>query len=148
MHRRWLAALALAVVSSASAREDASPTGLWEAYDDASGLLRALVRVSERDGQYVGVIEKVRKLPGDKDEDAVCRRCDDHRKDQPIQGMTILTGLRKAAEAYDGGRILDPGNGVEYPCRVRLIDDGQRLEVRGYVGIALFGRTQVWRRAK
>ena len=131
MPSRWPAVLALVVAPVAGALEGASPAGLWETYDDASGLLRALVRISERDGRYVGVIEQVRKLPGDKDEDAVCRRCDDHRKDQPIRGMTILTGLRKAAETYDDGRILDPGNGVEYRCRVRLIDDGRRLEVRG-----------------
>lgn len=150
-NRRWrfgagLAAAFAVGTAAASGHEPLSPAGLWETFDDASGLLRAVVRIAERDGRYVGVIEEVRRLPGDQDADAVCHRCDDHRKDQPIRGMTILTDLQNSGTDFGEGRILDPANGVVYRCRVRVIDSGRRLEVRGYVGISLFGRTQTWRR--
>jgi uncharacterized protein (DUF2147 family) len=76
----------------------------------------------------------------------VCDQCTDERRNQPVLGLTVLTGLRRDGERYTGGRILDPDTGIVYSCRMILVDGGQRLEVRGYIGWSLFGRTQSWRR--
>ena len=60
--------------------------------------------------------------------------------------MTILSELRRVGDEYTGGQILDPDNGKLYRCTMRLFDGGSRLNIRGYIGIQLLGRTQVWLR--
>ena len=60
--------------------------------------------------------------------------------------MEIMWGLRKSGNDYSGGRIMDPEDGKIYRCKLRLIDGGKKLEVRGYIGFALLGRTQTWLR--
>ncbi len=49
---------------------------------------------------------------------------------------------------FEGGDILDPNNGKVYKRKLKLIDNGSKLEVRGYIGISLLGRTQTWIRAE
>jgi uncharacterized protein (DUF2147 family) len=60
--------------------------------------------------------------------------------------MVILTGLTKDGTNYVGGQILDPDNGKVYRSKIRLIDAGRKLDVRGYIGIPALGRSQVWLR--
>ena len=60
--------------------------------------------------------------------------------------MTFVWGLTQKGDSWKGGTILDPNNGKEYKAKITLGDDGQTLEVRGYVGVAALGRTQVWQR--
>ena len=63
--------------------------------------------------------------------------------------MEILWGMKKKKDdEWKGGEILDPKNGKTYSCRLRLKDDGKKLEVRGYIGFSLFGRSQMWLREK
>jgi uncharacterized protein (DUF2147 family) len=61
-----------------------------------------------------------------------------------VIGMTILWGLTKQGEEYQGGEILDPENGKTYRAKMKLEDGGKTLHVRGFIGISLLGRTQVW----
>ena len=61
--------------------------------------------------------------------------------------MVILRGLRWDGTAWTGGDVLDPDTGKVYRATVRLSDDGRELTLRGYVGIALLGRSQRWVRA-
>ena len=61
-----------------------------------------------------------------------------------MQGMTILTGLKKDGDEWTGGEILDPNNGKLYKAKVKLAEAGRKLELRGYVGIPTLGRTQTW----
>ena len=49
---------------------------------------------------------------------------------------------------FEGGDILDPNNGKVYQSKMKLIDNGARLEVRGFIGISLLGRTQTWSRVE
>ena len=49
---------------------------------------------------------------------------------------------------FEGGDILDPNNGKVYQVKLKLIDGGAKLEVRGYIGISLLGRTQTWIRVE
>ncbi|GAA4402289.1 DUF2147 domain-containing protein [Quisquiliibacterium transsilvanicum] len=137
-----LAAIAFAGAGMAGAQDLSSPVGLWKTIDDESKQPRSLVRIVEQEGALVGRIEKILT---DKT-DARCDRCTDERKDQPVLGMTIVTGMKRDGELWDGGSILDPNNGKVYRSRMKLLEGGRKLEVRGYIGAPLFGRSQTWLR--
>jgi len=149
---RALLSAALALLCGAAAAQ-ATPAGLWKTYSDRSGLADGLVRIVEVDGAFEGTVEKVFSPPA-ADPDPRCEDCPGEFKDKPVIGLKILRGLRpnRAAPAreggqrYSGGEILDPDDGKVYRCSAKLLDGGRTLELRGYVGIELFGRTQVWRR--
>jgi len=132
------------IASAQSAPSPAlSPTGLWKNIDDETKKPKALVRIVESGGTYTGRIEKILT---DKP-DAVCDLCTDARKNQRVQGMTIIEGMRASKvedELFEGGSILDPNNGKVYRSQMRLREGGRSLEVRGYVGVPLFGRSQTW----
>ena len=57
-----------------------------------------------------------------------------------------MTGLKKNGGEYDGGQILDPDNGKVYSSKVQLTDGGRKFNVRGYIGVSLLGRSQIWLR--
>ena len=65
--------------------------------------------------------------------------------------MTIIRDVKASADdkaVFDGGDILDPNNGKVYRVRLKPIDNGAKLEVRGYIGTPLLGRTQTWIRVE
>lgn len=124
----------------------ATPAGLWQSIDDKTNKPRSLIRINEQNGEYSAVVEKG-LLPTDTG-DAVCDKCKDERKDQPIIGMTIVKGMKKNGDQYNGGNILDPENGKVYKCKMTLDERGNELEVRGYIGISLIGRSQIWTRVE
>lgn len=140
--RLLLAAAAAAIGTSALAQM--SPVGLWRNVDDKTGEPKAEVRITERDGALFGRIEK--RLVRDAKPDAVCTECSDDRKGQPMTGLEIIRGAKKAEgkDVWEDGKILDPENGRNYTLRLTPIDGGRRLEVRGSLGP--FGRTQTWQR--
>lgn len=123
-----------------------SPAGLWQSIDDKTNKPRSLIRISEQNGEYRAVIEKG-LLPTDTGE-AICDKCTDERKDQRIIGMTIVKGIKKNGDQYDGGEILDPEEGKVYKCKMTLNEVGDELEVRGYIGFSLLGRSQIWTRVE
>jgi uncharacterized protein (DUF2147 family) len=133
--------IAGALAQTASA---ASPVGLWRTIDDASGQAKALVRISEREGALVGRIERLLVDPPE----SLCQACPGELKGRPVVGLTILQGLRREGEAWGGGNVLDPNDGKTYKAQARLIDAGERLQVRGYVGMPALGRTQTWLRER
>lgn len=123
-----------------------SPAGLWKTIDDKTGKERALVRITESGGVFNGKIEKL--LAADAKPDAKCDQCTDARKDQPVVGMTILRNVKKNEEIYEGGDILDANNGKVYRVRLTLASDNKKLDVRGYIGTPMLGRSQTWLRAE
>ncbi|MGE0100016.1 MAG: DUF2147 domain-containing protein [Hydrogenophaga sp.] len=146
MIKTALTAVALSM-ASLSAFAQMSPVGLWKTIDDDTKKEKSLVRITESNGVYSGKIEKF--LDPDSKPDAVCDKCTDERKDKPILGMTILRNLKQSADdktVYDGGDIVDPNNGKVYRSRLKPIEDGKKLEMRGYIGP--FYRTQVWLRVE
>ncbi len=120
----------------------ASPAGLWKSIDDKTGKPRSLIRISETHGIFSGVVEKG-LLEGDTGE-KICDKCTDERKDQKIIGMTIIKDIKQKNGSYEGGSILDPDNGKVYKCKMKLNEAGDKLEVRGFVGFSLLGRSQTW----
>ena len=135
---------ALMVVSNLACAAG-SPVGTWRSIDDKTKLERSIIRITEENGELKGVVEKVFDQPGD-DPAHLCKDCKGERKDKPIVGMTILSGMKKEGDAWAGGEILDPKNGKTYRCKMTLSEDGKSLKVRGFIGISLIGRTQTWHR--
>ena len=139
------ASLLTAMLFTSAAWAQNSPVGLWKTIDDETGKPKALVRVTEENGALQGKIEKLFRGPNE-DQNPKCTECTDSRKNQPIIGMTIVSGLKKDGNEYTGGEILDPAKGKVYKSKATLRDGGQKLEVRGYIGAPMFGRSQVWQR--
>ncbi len=137
-----IAALLLNFLSLAALAAD-SPAGLWRTIDDKSGKEKSLVRIAEVNGEWRGTIEKLFREPGE-DPNPTCEKCPGDKKNKPVIGMTILTGLKKDKDQWSGGDILDPQNGKIYRCKIWLEDKGRELHVRGFIGVALLGRTQIW----
>lgn len=134
-------------LASLSAFAQMSPVGLWKTIDDDTKKEKSLVRIKEANGVFSGTIEKL--LDPDSKQDAVCDKCTDDRKDKPVLGMTILRGLKASdgdAAVFEGGTIVDPNNGKVYRTRLKPVDGGKKLEMRGYIGP--FYRTQVWLRVE
>lgn len=133
-------------LASSAALAQLSPVGLWKTIDDKSGAPKSEVRITEGQGQVSARIEKVYRADFKSDEK--CLVCQDDRKGLPLIGLEILRGLKKAEAqgVWDGGTVLDPMTGTVYQARIRLIDGGARLEMRGFVGFSLLGRTQTWER--
>jgi uncharacterized protein (DUF2147 family) len=144
-----LAAVAIVIGSNAPAyaqtSEENSPVGVWQTIDDHTGQPKALVQISQLpDGTLSGKV--LTGLGAEHDPLRRCTACTDARKDQLVQGMVILSGLKRDGENWDGGEILDPENGKLYKCKLHLENQGQSLVVRGYIGFSLIGRSQTWSR--
>jgi len=141
------ALFAAALLLPALAFAQATPVGLWKTIDDDGKTAKSLVRITEQGGVLVGSIDKLLdpKDPGD----GKCDKCTDDRKDKPVVGLQIIRGVKAQGDGvWGGGEILDPNNGKTYKTRLKPVDGGQHLEVRGYIGAPLFGRTQTWVRVE
>jgi len=106
-----------------------------------------LVRIVEERGEFIGRVEKVFSPPNDSS-NPLCERCPGELRDQPVVGIAILRGVRRAQDGYTEGTILDPDDGENYRCNITLKESGRRLEIRGFLGLPLLGRTQVWTRVE
>ena len=129
-----------------AALAQATPVGLWKTIDDETKQEKSLVRISEAGGTLTG---KVEKIADPAKQDSKCDKCSDERKDKPVLGMTIVRNAKQSADdkdIWDGGEILDPNNGKVYRLRLKPLDGGKGLEVRGYIG--LFFRNQTWLRVE
>lgn len=119
--------------------------GIWEKVDDA-GKSEGWFRIAEKNGVYEGQIVKMFPEPGEDLTTWKCTKCEGEQKNAPVLGITFISGMKRKGLAYEDGKILDPRDGTQYKARMDLSPDGQQLSVRGYVGIALFGKTEQWRR--
>jgi len=134
--------------AAAGAFAQSTPAGLWKTIDDETKTEKSLVRISEAGGVFSGKIEK---LMDPAKQEAKCDKCEGENKDKPVLGMTIVQGVKQDADdkgLWAGGEILDPNNGKTYRVRLKPVDGGKKLEVRGYIGTPLIGRTQTWIRVE
>ncbi len=118
--------------------------GKWENRNEDTEKVDSVIEVYKKEGKAYA---KIIKITDPNRQDAVCDKCKGKRKGEKILGMDILTGLSKDDDEWSGGEILDPKTGKVYNCFIEL-KGKNKLKVRGYVGVALFGRTVYWHRKK
>jgi len=145
--RSIVAAAVLLIVAAASPVRAAEPTatGLWEQVDENTGKPESWFKITERNGVYEGALVKIFYKPGE-DPNWVCDKCQGAEKGRPVLGLTLIKGMQRNGLSYENGTIMDPRDGSVYRALMRLTPDGKKLEMRGYLGISLFGRSQVWNR--
>jgi uncharacterized protein (DUF2147 family) len=138
-------AIAIALTLTASvAMAQMTPVGLWQTIDDKDGTPKSEIRIVDTAGVVSGKIERdlnPKAKPTDK-----CIECKDDRKDQPIIGLELIRGLKKAEgkDMWEGGTIVEPSTGKVYRMTMTPIEGGKKIEMRGYIGP--FYRTQIWNR--
>lgn len=139
-----LLALPLLALSSLGWAQTA-PVGQWTTIDDRTGKPKSVVEIYEaRDGTLAARVVDV--LSSTTGPDPVCDKCTGANKGKPVEGMVIMWGVRKSGAGWEGGKILDPASGKVYSVKVQPVAGGGKLEVRGFMGFSMLGRTQTWLR--
>lgn len=133
--------LATFVLSLFSVISFAQIEGKWKTIDDETKQAKSIVEIYKKsDGKYYGKVSQLLIKPADPN----CTSCKDDRKGKPILGLEIIRGLAKDGDEFTGGTITDPKTGKTYKCTITK--SGDKLNVRGYMGVSILGRTQVWQK--
>lgn len=133
--------LATLVLSLFSVMSFAQIEGKWKTIDDETKQAKSIVEIYKKsDGKYYGKIYQLLAKPANPN----CVACKDDRKNKPLVGLEIIRGLKKDGDEFTGGNITDPKSGKTYKCTITK--NGNELNVRGYMGVSLLGRTQVWQK--
>ncbi|WP_027385638.1 DUF2147 domain-containing protein [Chryseobacterium gregarium] len=114
--------------------------GKWKTIDDETKQAKSIVEIYKKGDQYYGKISQLLIKPAN----ANCTECKGDRKGKPILGLEIIRGLKKEGDEFTGGTITDPKSGKTYRCTVTR--SGDKLNVRGYMGVSMFGRSQTWQK--
>lgn len=121
-----------------------SVLGKWKTIDDKTNQAKSIVEIYESNGKIYG---KIIEIFNEARRDNICTKCEGADKNKPVLGLVIIKGLSKDGDEYTGGKILDPESGSHYKCMIKTVGK-EKLEVRGYMGISLIGRSQTWIRIK
>ncbi len=132
----FLILLSFSISLSAAAQD---VLGKWKTIDDETGEEKSIVEIYKKDGKVYGKIVEIfdaskRDLP--------CQFCEGEDYNKPILGLIIIKEMENKGDVYKNGTITNPEDGKIYTCRLKLDDDPNRLQVRGY--IAFFYKTQYW----
>lgn len=120
-----------------------TPVGKWRTIDDKTGKVKSVVEIyPTQNGTLAGKVLQV--LDSDKGPNPLCDACKGANHNKPITGMVIAWDLHQEGDSWEDGKIMDPKNGKVYSAKMTPIDGGRKLEVRGYMGFSLLGRTQTW----
>lgn len=121
-------------------------TGKWKTIDDETGKAKSIVEIFEQNGKLYGKVTELFREAGE-DQNPVCDKCSDERKNQPIRGMIVLKDMQQVDGFYKNGTICDPKKGKVYNCEMWLdAKDKNKLQLRGYWGFLY--RTQTWHRVQ
>lgn len=151
--RRLVAACALTIAVSINGHNGhanaPTPTaaGVWRQTDPDTGKVGALVTFAEENGVFKGWFSRLYRGEGE-DPNPVCTECPGPKRGRPLLGLVFIEGMKRTGLDYEDGTILDPESGDVYSGSMTLSEDGKRLEVRGYVGLSIFGGSQIWTRAE
>ena len=118
--------------------------GKWNSKNDDTGEVDSVIEVYEKDGKAYAKIIEIKDVNR---QNSVCDKCEGDNKNKKILGLNILTGLKKVGKEWSGGTILDPRNGKVYKCYIKLANKN-KLKIRGYIGVSLFGKTAYWYRVE
>jgi uncharacterized protein (DUF2147 family) len=131
-----------------SAFAQMTPVGTWRTIDDNTGEAKSELVITENAGVLTGRIAKL--LSKSSDQNAVCDKCTDDRKDKPLIGLELMRGAKKTEgkNVWEGGKIVDPEGGTVYSLKLTPIDGGKKLNVHAFVGLSFIGRTQTWVRVQ
>lgn len=117
--------------------------GVW-----LPGHGRARIHISKKDDKYHGRIVWLKEPNNAEGKPKVDKNNpDENKRTVPLLGYTILKNFEYTSEAWEKGTIYDPDNGNTYDCIIKM-SDNNTLDVRGYIGVSLFGRTDTWKRLK
>jgi len=143
-------ATGLLLAAGAALAANDSPVGKWKQIDDVSGKQKSVIEITDNGGELQGKVLQVMNLSPEEiskgGEHPKCVLCEGSRKDQPVEGMTIMYGVKKDSDVWDGGKIIDPKTGKVYKVKLTLDSGGQKMDVRGSIGFSLLGRSQTWYR--
>ncbi len=96
----------------------------------------------------VGDLFEGRVVGGEKKGDGLdAKNPDPALRSRELMGLVILRNLKKDDDEFTGGEVYDPNSGHTYKAKARIQDDGT-LKLRGFIGISLFGRNEIWTREK
>ncbi len=132
--------------TNAKAMDADAIIGSWITAGEASRVV-----ISKRDGLYFGVIAALKdptyhtgEIEGMDGKSRTDHNNPDSRfRTEPLKGLVLMQGFRYQNDKWQGGTIYDPNNGKTYKGVLSLAANGN-LQVRGYIGVSLIGRTTIW----
>ncbi len=144
----WMGILYIALVASPAGAADAakSPIGVWATQGAGSH-----VKIEDCGGKLCGSIIWLKEPLNKEGKDKVdSQNPDPSLRTRKLAGLALLSGFvqdQSHANVWTGGEIYNPDDGKTYSCNLTL-QDANTLRVRGYVGLSILGKTQIWTRVE
>ncbi len=135
----------ISIIINAKAQKNADDiVGVWE-----TGSGKAHVKIDKVGNYYFGRIVWLKEPLNPEGKPKLDKNNEDaSKRNKPIMGLQLVGGFEwKNNNLWDNGTIYDPENGKTYKCKIDL-ENSTTMNIRGYIGISLFGRTDIWKKVK